>query len=73
VDELHMRFQDPNAVDDDKRFVRVGGEIRLNFGPHRGQPLAVVARANPGFLRWMLAQDFRDDAKAIVREVLAGR
>jgi len=59
-------------VDGDRRFVRVGGEIRLNFGPHRGQPLAVGARMNPGFLRWMLAQDFRDDVKQIVRKVLVG-
>jgi DNA polymerase-3 subunit epsilon len=71
VDALHMRFQDPNAVDGDRRFVRVGGEIRMNFGPHRGQPLAVVAQVNPGFLRWMLGQDFQDDAKRIVVEALA--
>jgi DNA polymerase-3 subunit epsilon len=71
VEELHIKFKDPNAVDVDRRFIRVNGEIRVNFGPCHGQPLDVVARENASFLRWMLNGDFRDDAKAIAREALA--
>lgn len=36
------------------RLTRVGGELALGFGKHRGRPLAEVAVADPGDLRWLL-------------------
>jgi DNA polymerase-3 subunit epsilon len=72
VDELHQRFKDPDALDADRKFIRANGEIKFNFGVHRGQPLAEVARRKPDYLRWMLNEEsFREDAKAIVRQALA--
>jgi DNA polymerase-3 subunit epsilon len=68
---LHQHFRDPNAVDSNGCFVRVGGEVRFTFGKHRGQPLDSVARAKPDYLKWMLDQDFFDDTKAVVRRALA--
>jgi DNA polymerase-3 subunit epsilon len=56
-------------VDSGGRFVRVENEIRFAFGKYRGQPLKIVAQENPDYLEWMLAQDFFDDTKAVVRAV----
>ncbi len=68
---LHQHFKDPNSVDSSGSFVRVGGELRFNFGKYRGQPLETVAATKPDYLEWMLAQDFFDDTKSLVREALA--
>jgi DNA polymerase-3 subunit epsilon len=70
---LHEQFADASAVDSGGRFKRVGEEVRFAFGKHRGVTLDAVARADPAYLQWMLAQDFLDDAKAIVREALSAR
>jgi DNA polymerase-3 subunit epsilon len=70
VTGLHQQFKNPNAVDSAGKFIRVEGQIRFAFGPHRGQPLVAVARTDPGFLQWMLTRDFPDDAKAIVKDAL---
>ncbi len=67
---LHVHFRDPNSVDADGRFAKVGGELRFTFGKYRGQPLDEVARTKPDYLEWMLKQDFFDDAKALVRQAL---
>jgi DNA polymerase III subunit epsilon len=70
VDGLHKHFMDPGAVDLGERFTRVEGEIRFRFGKYRGQPLDEVARSSPDYLKWMLAQDFGSDAKAVVTDAL---
>ena len=48
-----------------------GGRVVLAFGKHRGRPLEDVAVRDADYLRWFLAQDFLDDAKALVRAALA--
>src|SRR5262249_25999445 len=65
VAELHRQFLDPDAVDADRRFVRREGEIRFNFGKKRGQPVDEVARLDPGYLQWMLSENFADDTKTV--------
>jgi hypothetical protein len=40
-------------------------------GKHRGESLALIAANHRDYLEWMLAQDFFDDTKAVVREALA--
>jgi DNA polymerase-3 subunit epsilon len=67
---LDQHLKDPNAVDSIGNFIRVKGEIRFAFGKHRGQPLDTVARSKPSYLQWMLAQDFLDDTKALVKDAL---
>jgi DNA polymerase III subunit epsilon len=69
--ELHQHFHDPNSVDSSGCFVRSAGQVRFAFGKHRGESLDAVARAKPDYLKWMLAQDFFDDTKAVVRQALA--
>jgi DNA polymerase III subunit epsilon len=70
VEDLHVHFKDPKAVDSNGRFVRINGEVRFAFGKFRGQPILVVAREDPDYLKWMLAQDFFSDTKAVVTEAL---
>jgi DNA polymerase-3 subunit epsilon len=71
AEDLHVHFKDPKAVDSNGKFVRVNNEIRFAFGKYKGQPLAVVARESPGYLRWMLSGDFFSDTKDLVRQALA--
>lgn len=49
-----------------------GGEPVFGFGKHRGLPLATVAAADPGYLRWVLdALPLLDDARDLVARTLA--
>lgn len=70
VADLYQHFKDPKAADSSGCFTRIDGEVRFAFGKYRGQPLDAVAREQPGYLRWMLEQDFFDDTKALVRRAL---
>jgi DNA polymerase-3 subunit epsilon len=67
VSGLHEHFTD---LDIAGRFRTVGGRIVFAFGKYQGRSLSSVARKDPGYLRWFLAQDFFDDAKALVRRAL---
>src|SRR5262249_44929938 len=67
---LHTHFTEPNAADAGGKFTRVNGQLRFTFGKYRGQPLDEIARTKPDYLEWILAQDFFDDAKKLVRQAL---
>lgn len=63
--------ENPDWLDRDGRFIKSPeGWTLLNFGKHRGAKAATV---DPGFLRWMLTQDFKADAKAIAQAILDRR
>jgi DNA polymerase-3 subunit epsilon len=68
---LHQHFTDPDAVDSDGFFRRVDGEISFIKGKYRGKTLASVAKSNPHYLSWMLAQDLFDNTKEVVGKALA--
>ena len=66
---LHAALVD---VDVGARFRRSpAGEVVFGFGKHAGRPLAEVARADPGYLAWMLTRPFLDDSHALVRAAAA--
>jgi DNA polymerase-3 subunit epsilon len=71
VEGLFECLKDPNEVDSNGFFTRVDGQIRFALGKHRGQPLSAVAASNPDYLQWMLAQDFFEDTKSVVRDALS--
>ncbi len=49
------------------------GEPVFAFGKHRGRPLAAVAAADPGYLRWALdALPLLDDARSLMRRAVGG-
>jgi DNA polymerase-3 subunit epsilon len=61
-------------VDIGRRFRRRSdGQVMMGFGKYAGMPLAEVAVQDPGYLHWLIGTDLLDDAKAIVRQALAGR
>jgi DNA polymerase-3 subunit epsilon len=70
VAELHARFTDVDLMG---RLKRQNGEVVLAFGKYTGRPLAEVASDDPGYLRWLLDQDFLPDFQAIVRQALGHR
>lgn len=68
--ELVSYLRDPSFIDEVGKFRWVNGEPCIAFGKHAGTPLP---RLDPGFLRWMLGQDFDADSKRIAQDALAGR
>jgi DNA polymerase-3 subunit epsilon len=48
------------------------GRVCIGFGKHRGHPLSEVAQHSPGYLRWMLEQDFSEEVRIMVRGALRG-
>lgn len=62
--------RDPSWVDADGRLIRVGGEVAIGFGKHRGRTLAKLREEEPGYLRWIVSTDFSDQVKSLVREAL---
>ncbi len=70
VDALDSQFR---SVDLARRFAKENGRIVFTFGKHRGRALREVARTDPDYLKWMLAQDFLDDVKALIRRSLNGQ
>lgn len=56
-----------DALDLDEFFIRRGTEIVFAKGKHAGKPIS----SEPGYLRWMLDQDFYPDTKSLVRSALS--
>ena len=48
------------------------GEILIRFGRYNGRTLAEVAGEDPGYLEWILGQDFSDQVKEAIAGALAG-
>jgi len=61
----------PDAIDEAGKFVRRGDDVVFAFGKHKGRSLRDVAGQAPNYLDWILGSDFPEDAKQLVREVLA--
>lgn len=68
---IHPR--DPSWVDDDGKFVWQGGEAVISFGKHKGKSLQTLLRAHRDYLEWILAGNFPESAKHIIREALSER
>ncbi len=65
--------RDEKSIDNNGRFKWHGGEAMVSFGKHNGQLLKTVASENPGFLRWIIKNDFPEDVKAISKDALSGK
>ena len=63
---------DPDAVDRGRRFKWNGDEVIVNFGKYAGRTLRDVAENEPGFLRWIIKNDFPDDVRSIAEKALVG-
>ena len=46
-----------------------GGEPTVNFGKHKGLPVADVLRRDPGYFSWMMSGDFTYDTKQVLTRI----
>ena len=74
MDELHKfcTYKDPSWVDQAGRLKWQGDEIVINFGKKQGQVVRELRLTDPGFLNWILKNDFPPDTKDIVKDLLNG-
>ena len=70
--QAYCREKDPDFIDQDGKFIWQHSEAVINFGKLRGIPLKEAAENNRDYLEWILTQDFSDEMKGIVRDVLDG-
>jgi DNA polymerase-3 subunit epsilon len=70
VRELHELSwpRDPNAVDSEGKFIFIDGELCLNFGKFKGQPVS----KNRDYVQWMFGASFSPEVKRICDRILAG-
>ncbi|MCO5061020.1 MAG: exonuclease domain-containing protein [Kiritimatiellae bacterium] len=76
IGDLHeyCNPKDPTWVDSTGRLKWVNGEVTINFGSkQRGKKLRDIVKFEPGFLRWMLDQNFPRDTMDIVGDALKGK
>ena len=64
---------DPDALDRNRRFKWNGDEVVVNFGKYSGRTLRDLAENEPGFLRWIVKNDFPEDVKQIASDALIGK
>ena len=62
-----------DAVDRTRRFKWSGDEVVVNFGKNSGRTLKDLAANDPGFLRWIINNDFTDEVKEIAQNALMGK
>jgi DNA polymerase III subunit epsilon len=60
-------------VDPDRKLEWRDGEACFAFGKHSGQKLRDVATSDPDYLSWVLASDFPETLKSILRGAREGR
>jgi len=75
IKELHDFCNERKSaswIDSKGKFIWIGNDAVVNFGPHRGKLLSYIVKNESGFLEWMLNKDFLPDAKKIVSDALNG-
>jgi DNA polymerase III subunit epsilon len=65
--------RDPSWVDRTGKLRWVNGQVVINFGKKKGEPLRVSVEKDPGFINWILRSDFPRDTREIVEAALNGR
>jgi len=63
---------DDRFVDNDRKFFWRNGEAHFSFSKHKGRSLKEMAEQEPGFLEWIMAADFSQETKDIVKKALNG-
>lgn len=70
--DAYCHERPPSFVDQDGIIVWKGDEAVFNFGKLKGTTLKDSVKSQPDYLQWMLAADFTDEVKEIVRAILSG-
>ncbi len=73
-DKIHELSTKKNEkwIDESGKFHWSGNTPIMGFGKHRGKALKEIAIKEPGFLKWIIKNDFPDDAKKIAIDALQG-
>ena len=76
IESLHQFCcypEEVNWVDQDGKLIWFNDEVAINFGKkYKGVLLKEVANTDPGFLEWILRQDFSEMVMGIVSKALKG-
>jgi DNA polymerase-3 subunit epsilon len=64
--------QEENWIDIDGKFIWVKGEAVCSFGKHEGRLLKEMASAEPGYLQWIIKNDFSPEVKEMLVKALKG-
>ncbi len=64
---------DPFNTDRSGRLRWVDGEVTINFGRKKGEKLRDLVQSDPGFIKWIIKNDFPQDTRAICEDALNGR
>ncbi|MFZ4397222.1 MAG: exonuclease domain-containing protein [Kiritimatiellia bacterium] len=74
MEELDRMFnaRDPFHADRSGRFRWVDGELVVNFGKKKGTRVRALTKDDPGFLKWIMKNDFPLDTRRIAENALAG-
>jgi DNA polymerase-3 subunit epsilon len=67
-----FNVRDPFHADRAGRFRWVNGEIVVNFGKKKGAQLRTLVKEDPGFLKWIMKNDFPLDTRRLAENALAG-
>ncbi|MEK6859927.1 MAG: 3'-5' exonuclease [Nanoarchaeota archaeon] len=76
ISELHDFCNERKSaswIDSKGKFIWIGNDAIVNFGPHKGKLLSYMVENESGFLEWMLNRDFLPDVKKIVSDALNGK
>ncbi|MBN2462652.1 MAG: 3'-5' exonuclease [Dehalococcoidia bacterium] len=62
-----------NYIDPDGKFIWSDGEVICNFGKkHNGRRLKDIAAEDPGYLQWIVRDDFTPEVKEMASKALSG-
>jgi DNA polymerase III subunit epsilon len=67
------RRKDERYADPDRKLEWRDGEACFTFGKHAGRPLREVVGSDPDYIQWILAKDFPEPLREIMRNALDGR
>ncbi len=71
LSEIHNP-RDSRYVDNERKFYWRDGEAYFAFSKYRDRLLASITKTDRGFLEWIIAADFSDETKNIVKKALEG-
>ena len=64
---------DPFNTDRSGRLRWVDGEVTINFGRKKGEKLKELVKTDPGFIKWIIKNDFPQDTRKICEDALEGK
>ncbi len=74
IETLDRTFNpiDPFNADRSGRLRWMDGEVAVNFGKKKGAKLKDLVKDDPGFLKWIIKNDFPQDTRALCENALKG-